>query len=85
MKHIKIDNKLINLDKKWCHLKNSQKEKIILKTKSEYNKVIENNEKLNKDKKYKIIDDIYNNYITNELNIWIPFKEYKNKAMSLKV
>lgn len=84
MKHERINGVLINTEKKWSHLKESQKSWICQKLRDEYSKfVFYNNRYPNKEECKNILDDIYD-VISNEKNIWIPFEELK-KVFSSKI
>ena len=61
MKHIENDGKLINVEKKWSHLKMKQKEMIFLKFRNAYIRFL-NNEGRHPDKLEcgVIVDEVYN-------------------------
>lgn len=85
MKHIKTSKGIINLEKKWSHLKNAQKERIKLLIKNQYNSFYNKNQRYpNKIEKNEIINDSYN-IIREELGIYIPYIEYKKHVISIKV
>lgn len=83
MNHIKIDGQLRNLDKKWHHLSNYQKDWIFLQFREQYVNYL-NNHKQHPDKSacYDIVRTVYN--LIEDRGIWISFSEV-NKAFSGKL
>lgn len=79
--HININGQLLQTNKKWSSLKQKQKEKIILKLKTEYLNFIENKGQLpNKQEKISILDTVYSSI--REEGIWIPYLEVKKHFFS---
>lgn len=75
-KHMEIDEQMIHVNKRWCDLKNGQKEFIINSFNHKYKTfLVENNRLPTKDEKLAIINEVYD--LVKEKNIWIPFNEVK--------
>lgn len=73
--HVKIDGKLLQTNKKWSALKQSQRDWIYEHLRIEHDACVESNEKLPmKKRKDIIIDTVYAKVV--ERGIWIPYGEY---------
>lgn len=74
MKHIKVNGNLLNMDKRFGHLKQKQKEKIsewlYLETLEFYNL---NGKMPNKNRRNEILNTVYEKIQEN--SIWIPYSE----------
>lgn len=67
---------MIHVNKRWCDLKNGQKEFIINSFNNLYkNYLIENKRIPKKEEKANMIDEVY--ALVREKNIWISFSEFK--------
>jgi hypothetical protein len=74
--HIKVDGRLLQTNKKWSHLKMSQKEWIDTKLKEAYKSFVgKNNRKPNKEEKEEIINNVYG--MIEEKQVWLPLYELK--------
>lgn len=79
--HKKINGQVIHVNKRWCDLKQSQKEFICNAYANEYKEFIKSNDRLpNKDEKLKIVDNIYD--LVQQKNINIPYGEVKKAVQS---
>lgn len=82
MRHQRVNGVLINTEKKWHHLKESQKSWICQKFRDEYSKfVLGNNRYPSKDECHNVLVEVYD-IISNEKNIWIPFEEVRKVFLS---
>lgn len=74
MEHLKVNGQLLNMDKKFSHLKQKQKQTIsewlYYATLDFYN---QNKRMPNKNNKIKIVDKVYEKI--EDASIWIPFGE----------
>ena len=82
MRHERVNGVSINTEKKWCHLKESQKSWICQKFRDEYSKFVLNNNKYPTREDCKIILDEVYDIVSNEKNIWIPFEEVRKVFFS---
>ena len=81
--HKKVNDKLLRLDKQFCHLKESQKEKINEWLYQEYRKeCIENDNNLNKNSFEQILHTVL--FKIKAEQIWIPDYEIKKYFSSRK-
>jgi hypothetical protein len=83
MKHEKINDKLLNLDKKWHHLSCQQREWIVSQFREGYVEFLNaNNRHPQKEECQKILELVYTKI--QEREIWIPYNEVK-RAFSSKL
>ncbi|CUB57915.1 hypothetical protein BN2127_JRS10_04316 [Bacillus subtilis] len=80
--HVKVNDKLLQTNKKWSHLRQKQKERIADWLRTEHHVFVQTHHRTPKKKEH---DDILSVVMdkVNELDIWIPYSEvekyYKSK------
>jgi len=75
--HIKVDGKLLQTNKKWSHLKNSQRSWISEVTKEEHTTyVAEHGHLPMKKRKEDVLDRVHSRIV--ERGIWIPYREFRS-------
>jgi len=77
--HVKVDGRLLQTNKKWSALKQSQRDWIYEQIRIEHDAYVESNEKLPmKKRKDIIIEAVY--VKVEERGIWIPYGEYHSRV-----
>ena len=84
--HRKVNERLLQTNKKWSQLKLKQKEFVYNCIKKEYNSFVQENKRIpNKKEDIFILDEVYS--IIQGRDIWIPYDEvkrfYKSKLAKL--
>lgn len=75
--HIKVDGKLLQTNKKWSHLKNSQRSWISEVTKEEHTAYVAEHGRLPmKKRKEDVLDRVHERVVGRD--IWIPYHEFKS-------